>query len=191
MKAPDFLLEMSKQLKEQDNRCTADPIFMVAYDKWLTCADGRGDKEIYLINNNCEYTECDNESEVLTYFHDNHCDWINSIKVQKYEDDCLSDDYDSFEQYVESDDFNLELDSSNYDYPDNVEIEKICMQKQMTVVNSHLTEEGAKQFIARKQHDYSKLYIYAYSMYHCSQMKELRAWIISLTDDLNNKEDKQ
>ena len=182
MEAPKFLLEMSKQLKEQDNRCTADPIFMVCYDKWLTCADDRGDKEVWLINDD-EYTECDNESEVLTYLHEHHSDWINSIKVQKYEDDCLYDDYDSFEHYLESDDFELDLELEEYDWPGVFGIEKMCMQKEMTVVNSHLTEEGAKQFIKRKQHSYSELYIYAYSMYYCHQMKELRNWIITLTEN--------
>ena len=182
MKTPDFLLEMSKQLKEQNNRCTADPIFMVAYDKWLTCADGRGDKEIYLIRNVDEYTECDNESEVITYLIDNHCEWFNEAVSQKYEDDCLSDDYDSIEHYIESDDFELDIEYEDHNYPANFAVEKVCMQKEMCVVNAHLTEEGAKQFIERKQHDYSKLYIYAYSMYHCNQMKELRSWIMSLTD---------
>ncbi|HHZ97427.1 MAG TPA: hypothetical protein EYN67_18235 [Flavobacteriales bacterium] len=172
---------MSKQLKEQDNRCTADPIYMVCYDKWLTCADDRGDKEIWLINDD-EYTECDNESEVLTYLHEHHCDWINDIKIEKYEDDCLCDDYDSFDHYVESDDFELNLETEEYEWPGVFGIERIRMQKEMTVVNSHLTEEGAKQFIKRKHHDYSKLYIYAYSMYFCNQMKELRNWIMTLTD---------
>ena len=55
------------------------------------------------------------------------------------------------------------------------------MQKEMKIINSHLTEEGAKQFIARKQHDYPKLYTYVYSMYHCNQMKELRSWIKGLS----------
>lgn len=187
MEIPKFLTEMSEQMNNEDNRCTADPIWMVCYDNWLTCADGRGDKEIYLINNDCSYTECDDESEVLTYLHEHHGEWVNSIKITKYEDDCLCDDYDSFEQYLESDDFELDLEYNDYDYPDDLTIEKLCMQKEMKVVNSHLTLEGANQFIARKQHDYPKLYTYVYSMYFCNQMKELRGWIKSLsTKELSN-----
>lgn len=178
---PKFLTEMSQQMNKEDNRCTADPVWMVCHDNWLTCADGRGDKEIFLIGDDSEYKECDNESEVLSYLHDHHCDWITSVKVGFYEDNCLGDDYDSFEHYAESDDFELDLEYTDYSYPEGLTIEKLCMQKEIKVINSHLTEEGAKQFIARKQHDYPNLYTYVYSMYHCNQMKELRNWIKSLT----------
>lgn len=181
MDIPKFLIEMSEQMNVEDVRCTAEPIWMVCYDKWLTCADGRGDKEIYLINDHSEYAECDNESEVITYMHDNHTDWIHSIKVQKYEDDCLCDDYDSLEHYLESDDFELDLDYSTYVYPTNLEIEKICMQKEMTVVKACLTQNDADYFIGRKQHDYAPLYTYVFSMIYSPQMIELRGWIKSLT----------
>ena len=110
MEIPKFLLEMSEQMNNEDNRCTADPIWMVCHDHWLSCADGRGDKEIYLINDDSEYTECDNESEVLTYLHEHYCDWITSVKLSHYDDNCLSDDYSSFDEYVERDDFELDLE---------------------------------------------------------------------------------
>jgi len=181
MEIPKFLTEMSEQMNNEDNRCTADPIWMVCHDNWLTCADGRGDKEIFLIGDNSEYTELDTECEVLTYLFEHHCDWINSVKVDHWNDNNLCDDYDSFEEYSESDDFELDLEYTDYDYPDNLTIEKLCVQKEMKVINSHLTEEGANQFIARKQHDYPKLYTYVYSMYFCEQMKELRGWIKSIT----------
>jgi len=186
MKIPKFLIEMSEQMNNEDNRCTADPIWMVCHDNWLTCADDRGDKEVYLIGDDSEYKECDNESQVLSYLHEHHCDWINSVKVNYYEENNLCDDYSSFEHYLESDDFELDLEYTDYDYPDNLTIEKLCMQKEMKVINSHLTEEGAKQFIARKQHDYPKLYTYVYSMYYCEQMKELRGWVKSLTKEKLN-----
>lgn len=185
MEIPKFLTEMSEQMNNEDNRCTADPIWMVCHDNWLTCADDRGDKEIFLICDDGEHKECDSESEVLSYFHDHHCDWVTSIKADLFENDCLCDDYGSFEEYVESDDFELDLEYGDYDYPNGLSIEKLSMQKEMKVINAHLTEDGARQFIARKQHDYPKLYTYVYSMYYCEQMKELRGWIMSLTKESN------
>lgn len=181
MEIPEFLLEMSKQMNTQDNRITADPIWMVCYDKWMTCADDRGDKEIFLIYHDSEYTECGNESEVLTYLHEHYCDWVHSIKAQLYEDDCLCDDYDSLEHYIESDDFELDLEYSSYDFPSGLEIEKLSMQKEMTIVKACLTEADADWFIKRKQHDYAPLYTYVNSMCYCPQMIELRKWIMSLT----------
>ena len=180
MEIPKFLIEMSEQMNNEDNRCTSDPIWMVCHDNWLTCAEGRGDKEIYLIGDDSEYKECDDESEVLTYLHEHHGDWVNSLKVDYFEENQLLDDYGSFEEYLESDDFELDLEYNDYDYPENLTIERMCMQKEMKVINSHLTLEGANQFIARKQHDYPKLYTYVYSMYFCNQMKELRNWIKSI-----------
>ena len=69
---PKFLIEMSEQMNNEDNRCTADPIWMVVYDNWLTCADGRGDKEIFLINDDCEYTECESSEDVAKYMEEHH-----------------------------------------------------------------------------------------------------------------------
>ena len=183
MEIPKFLTEMSEQMNNKDVRCTAEPIWTVCYDKWLTCADDRGDKTILLISDDCSYKECDNESEVLTYLHEHHCDWINSVKLDLYNDDCLCDDYDSFEAYLECDDFELNLDYTDYDYPDGLNIERLCMQSERVIVKSCLTEEDARYFIKRKQHDYAKLYTYVESMIFCPQMIELRGWIKSLTKE--------
>lgn len=169
MNIPEFLKEISHQLKEQDNRCTQDPIFMVCYDKWLTCADGRGDKEVFLINRDDEYTECDTKEELANYLIEHYEDFVNEYLLQQED----PNDLDLFRE---------EFNPEDEIYPVGLNVELMCMQKEMTVVNSHLTEAGAKQFIKRKQHSYQKLYIYAYSMNLCPQMIELRKWIIGLTD---------
>jgi len=161
MKIPEFLIEMSKQMQDEDNRATADPIWMVCHDNWLTCADDRGDKVVFIITDDGEPQECSDESVVCDYFKEHHRDWFD----ENINENCF--------------------DSSDFIFgnlPGNVEVERICMQKEMKVVNSHLTEEGAKQFIARKQHDYPKLDTHVYSMYFCEQIKELRGWIKSLSD---------
>tara|TARA_R100000805_G_C3494359_1_gene27122 strand:- start:16 stop:315 length:300 start_codon:yes stop_codon:yes gene_type:complete len=92
---PEFLLEMSKQLNEQDNRATDDPLFEVRYKK-----------------------------------------------------------------------------------PHMQEIE--------VTVNSHFTEVDANAFIKRKQQEYPELYTYAISMCYCESMKQLRNWIMSLSNKDNN-----
>lgn len=173
MNIPNFLIEMSGQLKEQDNRMTADPIFMVCYDKWLTCANGRGDKEIYLMSDGGDYNEFDTEDELFDHLKENHSEWCSELILSTGE---CEGDIESISEYVDIDD--LEFSDSSRDFT----VEKICMQKEMCVVNSHFTEYGAKRFIETNQHNYAKLYTYAFSMYRCHQMKELRQWIISLTD---------
>ena len=167
MEIPKFLTEMSEQMNNEDNRCTADPIWMVCHDNWLTCADGRGDKEIFLINDDCEYTECETSADVAKYMEEHHEEWVTEWMSKEDDTDDMESFYDNFDADYET-------------YPQGVEVELICMQKEMKVINAHLTLEGANQFIARKQHDYPKLYTYVYSMYFCNQMKELRGWIKSL-----------
>ena len=180
MEIPKFLIEMSEQMNNEDNRCTADPIWMVVHDNWLTCADDRGDKNILLLcNGGDHYIECDEDdyTEIFTYLKEDHEEWCMEL-IREHDEE--EDDIDELSNWFDPDDVFQSL-------PENVTIEKLAMQKEMKVINSHLTEEGAKQFIARKQHDYPKLYTYVYSMYHCNQMKELRAWIKSINNgDSNN-----
>ena len=40
---PDFLLKMSEQLNTQDNRITADPLWMVCYDKEYPTSEDYGE----------------------------------------------------------------------------------------------------------------------------------------------------
>ena len=185
MEVPNFLIEMSQQMNSENNRCTADPIWMVCHDNWLTCADDRGDKAILLLQDDDHRIECDysDHSEIFEYLIENHNEWCLSYirdNGDEYEDD--EDLIDQLQCCLDLDDY------YNNSLPPDLTIEKICMQKEMKVINSHLTEEGAKQFIARKQHDYPKLYTYVYSMYYCNQMKELRSWIKSLTPKIETNQ---
>ena len=170
MEIPKFLTEMSEQMNNEDNRCTADPIWMVCHDNWLTCADDRGDKEVFLVCGDGEYAEFDTEEEVIEYLIDHCNEWV----IEYLSKETNGAEVDELGEY-----FDIEADCAHW--PNGFSVEKICMQKEMKVINAHLTLEGANQFIARKQHDYPKLYTYVYSMYFCNQMKELRGWIKSLT----------
>jgi len=169
MELPKFLLEMSKQLNEQDNRCTADPIWVVCYDEWLTCANDRGDKEVIIIcdeSGGCKQFDC--VDEVTEWLSENYPDWCKS--------QCKEEEVESIDDI---------FDESTMDWftmPKGVELEKIEMQKVVHKLKYCLTESDANAFIKRKQHDYTRLYTYVESMYHCPQMTELRNWIKGLAN---------
>jgi hypothetical protein len=170
---PKFLTEMSEQLNTQNNRITAEPIFMVCYDKWLTCADDRGDKNILLLHDGSDfYLECDDSdhTEIFDYLKEHHEEW--ALEWLKGE----SNDA----ELAELDEY-FDLDTNEHDLPEDITVERLAMQKEMTIVKACLTEDDANYFIKRKQHDYAKLYTYVESMNHCPQMIELRNWIKSLT----------
>lgn len=177
MEIPKFLLEISDQMNNEDNRCTADPIWMVCHDNWLTCAEGRGDKVVLLLQDDDYYLECDDadHTEIFEYLKERYPDWCMQF-IAEYDDE--EDNIDELSSYLDLSDAFIKL-------PSDITIETLEMQKEMKIINAHLTEKGAKQFIARKQHDYPRLYTYVYSMYFCSQMKELRGWIKSLTKELS------
>ncbi len=179
MQIPKFLLEMSKQLNEQDNRSTADPIWVVCYDEWLTCADDRGDKEVILLSDGgCgDHIECGIEdyTEIFDYLTTYHEEWCWDVIKESNEEE---DDLDEISNYFNPDDIYCQSE-----LPEGVEIEKIAMQKVVHKLKYCLTESDANAFIKRKQHDYARLYTYVESMYFCPQMMELRNWIKGLSDE--------
>lgn len=139
---------------------------MVCYDKWLTCADDRGNKTIFLVSDD-EYYEYAEFSEVVSHMAEYHEEWA----VARCSDD-------------EKKELSEALTEDNFEWvtlPESVTIERVEMQKTMEVVKACLTEADAKVFITRKQHDYAPLYIYAFSMCFPPKMIELRKWIMSLT----------
>jgi len=170
MDIPHFLMKMSLQLNTQDNRITADPIWMVCYDKAHVTADGYheyteyavSDGDYCLVYSTEDGTICDNDYAIryLLENHDGFCErW------------CDENEAESFQE------FNFE--NEIYDLPKG--IEEFHVRREQEVVKACLTESDAKYFIKRKQHDYPKLYTYVFSMCYCPQMIELRQWIMSLT----------
>jgi hypothetical protein len=163
---PAFLIEMSKQMHEQDNRITAEPIWVVCYDEWLTCGSGRGDKIIMLLIDDGEYIKCDDSDHFPIYEH-----------LTEYHSEWCQEHFDTVDADELSDSLNLYYD----ELPDGVSVEQLDMQKVVHKLKYCLTEADANWFIKRKQHDYPKLYTYVESMVYCPQMIELRNWILSLT----------
>jgi len=170
---PDFLLEMSKQMNEQNNRMTADPLFEVRYKKSLVTESGYNESHWEILDDDGQslyHSEKDKDYEDLAvYLFDYYNSWCN--KHFDGENAPLTKN-----EFIElfCDDFDPDLT----DLPDDVK--KLSMQEIEVTVNAHFTEADAQAFIDRKQHDYQKLYIYAISLCYCNNMTKLRNWIKEL-----------
>lgn len=171
---PDFLLEMSKQMHEQDNRITADPIWMVCYDDYLPTKEDYADKTQLIYGRDDPYividdTEnCSHDGEAIANFIEEYdIDYAGVLK--EFDMENISELREREVIYR----FDLEY------LPEPFEV--IHLMKRQTIVKACLTEADANWFIKRKQHDYAKLYTYVFSMHYCPQMIELRNWILSLT----------
>ncbi|KAA1217106.1 hypothetical protein AWJ09_04390 [Vibrio cholerae] len=189
---PDFLIEMSKQMHEQNNRITADPIWQVRYKKYLVTEQGYNEShwEIAATEEGCTLYHSQNDSdyqELILYLIDNHPDWMREWAEEYADMEIELDDGEMMLEELEldrlTDAFNSSFDPDWHDLPDGVK--KFHMQEIEVVVKTCLTEADANAFIQRKQHDYPKLYTYVESMVYCQQMIELRNWILSLTEKPN------
>lgn len=171
---PDFLIEMSKQLNEQNNRSTADPLFEVRYKTHLITQEGHNESHWEIV---CE--------DGYTLYHSEKSDSFNVLAEHLLdcdEDWCVSwceDNEIEFNKDSFINAFDDEFDC-DCDYLPG-EVRKFHMQEIEVTVNSHFTESDAQAFIDRKQHDYPKLYIYAISLCYCENMAKLRSWIKDLT----------
>ncbi|WP_240002644.1 ead/Ea22-like family protein [Photobacterium kishitanii] len=188
---PDFLIEMSKQMREQEQICIKDPIWQVRYRKNVVTEEGYNQSHWIIIEIEDGSTLYDSEHDLnfnplLSYLFDNSPDWvIEWAKNNKYTDIKQEDGeitVDCFETF--SDTFNDKFVPDHEKLPDCVT--KVYMQKIETVVKSCFTKNDAEAFIARKQHDYPELYIYVDNMTFCHQMIKLREWIVSLTKENDN-----
>ncbi len=161
---PDFLIEMSRQINTQNNRFTRNPIFVVCYDEKLTTAEGYQEDGSEWVREDGYICEGDDKEALLSHLKEHYKDW--------------------FKSFVEQFDFNFDLDYFEPEYCDlPPDITRWFYQKVRKPVKYCLTEADANAFIARKQHDYPKLYTYVESMVFCPQMIQLREWIMSLTKE--------
>lgn len=157
---PAFLMEMSKQLNEQGNRGTSDPIFCVYYYEKIPTSQDYSEGYKYVCKDE-EIGDFEALKEHLREFYPEFVlDVVEHLPI---------DNFDDWEE-SEIDHIDLPEDAFRWDYLHRPHF-----------VKASLTEAGAKQFIARKQHDYPPLYIYAESMCFQNQMIELRDWIKSLS----------
>lgn len=180
-KIPDFLIKMSKQLNEQNNRMTADPMFEVRYKTSLVteCGYNESHWEIFCDSGHTLYhsEKSENLDDLASYLFQNESDWC---KEWICENDLTDVELDEF-AFIELFNEHFDIDYNADELPDDVK--KLHMQEIEVTVSSHFTEADAQAFINRKQNDYPKLYIYATSLYFCESMKKLRSWIKDLTID--------
>ena len=175
---PDFLLEMSEQMNNQNNRMTADPLFEVRHKSYLVTEDGINDCHWELRHSEDEgfptfstrkgFKVLDND---IFDFYEKNEDWCNEwLTAEEW-----GNNVDTFAEHF---DFEYFKENGWAEWPEDYTI--YHMQEIEVTVNSHFTEVGAQQFIDRKQHDYPELYIYAISLCYVEQMTELRNWIKAL-----------
>lgn len=160
-KIPDFLLEMSQQMAEQDNRYTSHPFWQVRCKEYVVTEEGYNDHHWLL---------CNDEGE----FFSSHIDGcVNTALLENYPEFCKSWENKNSESFLEE--FDIDSDSLPSD------VRRIYMQEIEEVVSTHLTQHDAEWLIKRKQHDFPPLYTYVESAYWSPQLKQLQDWIISLT----------
>ncbi len=182
MKAPEFLLEMSEQMNNEDNRCTADPVWQVRCKR--TRATSSEYTDIFEFVETDEYTvvarSCIDEEvnqQIVDYLNCDHDDL--PIVLEEWVDERA--DLGELVNGKEKIDYFIENFDCDYDELEG--FSTIWVEEYEDIVQgAFLTEQDANWFINRKQHDYPKLYTYVASMYFCPQMKELRGWIKSLTN---------
>lgn len=179
---PDFLIEMSKRMREQDNRGTRDPIWCVRAKTYITGATGYGD----------HYDVVDSENESTTVYSDYDGvahDFVDYVRehypeafdawLNSYGRSWIGEDLSQLGDYIDCvRDFVTELDIDSLECFDMQEIE--------TDVAFFFTEEEAKRFIDSNQHNYPPLHTFVKALPEYSEMVDLRNWILSLTSSEAN-----
>lgn len=171
---PNFLFEISKQMREQDNRFTADPIFQVRYNDYVVTEQGYNDHHWVMCCDHGPFYRSDKNELSVIYDHllDNHYEFCREFFLERCDpEDGVNYDF--------KEDFRENFDPLHDELPEG--ITKIYMQEVEKIASTHLTLSEAEDFIKRKQHDYPPLYTYAASAYWSPQIKNLRNWLQDLT----------
>lgn len=163
-KIPEFLIEMSKEMHTQPGRCTSDPIWQVRNYKYLITKEGYDDHHWELCNDEGVVYRSDKNGDVEEFLLSEYPEWC--AEWCEHNGDC--------KDFIEE--FDIEYEA----LPDG--LEKVSVQEIEEVLTTHLTESDARWFLQRKKHDYPNAYTYVASAYWSPQLKELRNWILSLTD---------
>lgn len=177
IEVPAFLIEMSQQMHLQDSRMTAEPIWQVRCKRYLVTEQGYSEDHWEILHDDSEGRALhhsafsDDYSELAEYLLETDEEWCKEWCDEQGIDFCESAFIDAFSADYDPD--------GCLDLPDGYK--RLYLQETEEVIKTCLTEADALAFIARKQHDYPKLYTYVEPMVFCPQMIELRNWIMSLT----------
>ncbi|MCE0495741.1 ead/Ea22-like family protein [Vibrio salinus] len=177
---PYFLMEMSKQMRKQNNRGTAAPIWQVRCKDYVATEEGINEHHIEIMdmNGQCVYrSDMDASFESFaSYLLSNHKSWCDEW-CDLYD---VVNDSGKYEKRAFINSFLAYFNPCIDELP--VDLSLIHCQEIEKVISTHLTEEDANWFIRRKQHHHPKLYTHVESAYWSPQMKELRKWIMSLAE---------
>ena len=189
MEIPKFLTEMSEQMNNEDNRCTADPVWQVRCKRTRPTSSEYTDIFEFVETDEYSVVAKSNATEEVNQQIVNYLDCdVNDLPIVLEEWVDARTDLGELSNGEEKIDYFIENFDCDYDELDG--FSTIWVEEYEDIVQgAFLTEQDANWFINRKQHDYPKLYTYVESMYFCPQMKELRGWIKSLTkiDELETK----
>ena len=164
---PEFLIEMSKQMNEQPNRCTAHPFWQVRTKRTYPAPSTHSDLYEVYGDDGVIYRSFEPMEQMREHLYEEHKNFcVEWAKENHPDEDSL---FEAFEHY-----------DACGELPEG--LEKVYVQEIEEVVTTHLTEAGAMAFIKRKQHDYPKLYTYVESAYWSPQLRQLQDWIIGLTN---------
>lgn len=167
---PDFLLEMSRQMRHQDSRSTSHPFWQVRCHRYIPTEQGYNDHHWEICGDEGVIYRSTEEIELLQdYLIENHSEFLNARN--EYHDAVDIGEW-------------LRDDINEDDLPDGLRM--IYVQQVEEVVSTHFTEHDARGFIERQQHNYPKLYTYVESAYWSPQIRKLQDWIISLTAERQN-----
>jgi hypothetical protein len=179
MHIPKFLLEMSKQMHKQSNRSTSDPFWQVRCKRYMVTEEGYNEHHWELHAEDSDgcpiFSTAPHYDNVAASegFEENNKKWCSDWIAENIDDECVGED----SEFTDFFDFDTHKNTGE-EWPEGYRV--IHMQEYEDIVSTHLTEVDAKWFIGRKQHDYPKLYTYVASAFWSPQIKELRAWILSL-----------
>ncbi len=173
---PDFLLHMSEQMNNQDNRCTSDVIYQVKQHQYFVTEEGYSEHHFVLAGDDGEFFRSDRGSEeeakdyLLDHYEEACADWL----AQNHEDE-LNDGRDIEELFQEKFDLSEDIE----DFHD--EVKKLAVQQIDVVLHTCFTEKEALA-IASRYHESQEVFTYGVSLYFTEETKQLRNWIMSLTE---------
>lgn len=154
------LKTIQNNLKTQDNRITADPLFVVFQKRRVSADSNFSDDYFFVLDSE---TSCESIQELREWLRDNS-------DLEKYNDDINKDNIMS-ELSVE--DFRI------LEMAENEGFTKHYYQVIDIFVTACFTEEGAKDYLRQNQHNLNKPYIYVTSLYRNDEMIGIRDMLMN------------
>ena len=171
----EFLKEMKERMNNQDNACTAHPIYTVKTKRQIVVHEEYGD---------ADYKEwfIDMGGEPTTFIHDDGGEHIREIhdalKEYLFEDGEEESDekfpytYETFAEKLDEETwFGSEWNPKDIE---DVRIGCVSIKEIDIFETACFTRKGAEEYIERHKHNLYKPFIYVHSLYGNPEMREIR-----------------